>query len=94
MGGGVSNSVGGWWLVAVGGIQETGGAWVWFIWWCRVVGGGFGWWVVDLGAHEGCGAWVCFRVVYGGLWWFMVVWGGGMVVPWCGYSLLNIKIWV
>ena len=30
-------------MVVVGGIQEIGGAWVWFIWWCRVVGGDYGW---------------------------------------------------
>ena len=68
--------------MVVGSIQETGGAWVWFIWWCRVVGGGYGWWVVDLGAHEGW--WVS---VMGGVRW----WGGGMVVPWCGYSFVEHK---
>ena len=47
-----------------------------------MVGGNYGLWVVDLGAHEGW--WV---VVMGGVRW----WGGGMVVPWCGYSLAEHK---
>ena len=59
------------------------------VWWC-----GWWWWVVSrklvvpgCGLYGGVGWWV---VIMGGVRW----WGGGMVVPWCGYSLLNIKIWV